>query len=303
MNCKPAYIIILNWNGWQDTVECVKSCCGLSYTNFKILVVDNGSTDNSEAILRAELKGVSVLQTGANLGFAGGNNAGIRYALEDGAEYVWLLNNDTVVDCNALSALVEVAASDESIGVLGSKILFYDIPDHLNTAGGSINWKTGQPSLIGFREKDDCRFDEIREVDTVSGCSLFIKRKVIENIGLMDERFFLYFEETDWVVRARNRGYRIVFVPHSKIWHKVSVAVGGHESPSMKYYMTRNNLLFMKKNVDAKKYRYFLANYLLNLMPREIMRMALKTKDNRILKVKAILMGLAHYFSGRFGRY
>jgi GT2 family glycosyltransferase len=303
VNHKPAYIIILNWNGLKDTMDCVESCRELLFPEFKIVVVDNGSTDGSETILRAELKDVTVVQTGANLGFAGGNNVGIRYALGEGAEYIWLLNNDTVVDSDALSALIDVAASDDSIGVLGSKTFFYDNPDRLNTAGGSINWKTGQPSLIGYGEKDDGRFDKIREVDTVSGCSLFIKREVIEDIGLMDERFFLYFEETDWVVRAHRAGYKVVYVPGSKIWHKVSAAVGGHESPLMKYYMTRNNLLFMKNNADEKTYRHFLLNYLLNLMPRELMRMLFKNKNKRVLKAKAMLLGLLHYFSGRFGQF
>src|SRR5664279_2479168 len=100
---KLTYIILLNWNGWQDTIACVESCRKLSYPNFRILIVDNGSTDNSEAILRERLPDIELLQTGANLGFAGGNNVGIRHALAQGADYVWLLNNDTVVDAEALS--------------------------------------------------------------------------------------------------------------------------------------------------------------------------------------------------------
>ncbi len=306
MSAKSCWVIILNWNGWQDTVECVRSCLDLTSSDFQILVVDNGSTDNSEAMLRSRLAGldrVSILQTGGNLGFAGGNNVGIRHALSQGADYLWLLNNDTVVDRAALSALVDAAAADHAIGILGSKICFYDRPDHLNTAGGSINWKTGQPSLIGYGEKDDGRFDRLREVDTVSGCSLFIKREVVEKIGLMDERFFLYFEESDWVVRAGKAGYKVVYAPGSKVLHKVSASTGGHESPDMKYYMTRNNMLFMKKNTDDKSYRLFLLNYLFNLMPREFLRMGLKNKKQRVLKMKAIVLGLIHYFQGRFGRF
>src|SRR6266568_5938037 len=123
---KLSYIIILNWHGWQCTIECVESCKKLSYLNFRILVVDNGSTDGSEAILRERFPDVELLQTGANLGFAGGNNVGIRYALEQGAEYVWLLNNDTTVDADALSALVRMAEGDTKIGMAGSKILYHD---------------------------------------------------------------------------------------------------------------------------------------------------------------------------------
>jgi len=198
MKRESCFIIILNWNGWSDTAECVESCLCLQGDAFRIVIVDNSSTDGSCEILQLRFPGITIIRNSENLGFAGGNNVGIRYALENGAEYIWLLNNDTTVAPDALSHLLSAAAEMKQGGIFGGKILFSDTPGIINSAGGRINRITGQPSLTGYGERDDGRFDETREVETVSGCSFFIRSETVRNTGLMDERFFLYFEETDW---------------------------------------------------------------------------------------------------------
>lgn len=171
MKEKLVYLIVLNWNGWKDTVECIDSCLKLTYTNFRILIVDNGSTDNSESILRECFPSVEFIQTGENLGFAGGNNVGIRYALEQGAVYVWLLNNDTVVDSKALDELLKVAESDDKIGIVGSKIYYYDKPDILWFAGGVITSLAKLVQHIGVNKKDSQVHNENMDVDFITGAA------------------------------------------------------------------------------------------------------------------------------------
>lgn len=295
------HILILNYNGWKDTIECVDSCLKLRYCNAKIIIVDNDSSDGSEAILREAFPDVELIQTGGNLGYAGGNNVGIRHALANGADYVWLLNNDTKVDPAALDEMLEVAQDDGTVGMVGPKILLYSRPDHLNCVGSTINLLTGQPSLIGLGEKDDGRFDDIREMDTLSGCSLLVRRELIDSVGLLDDRFFLFYEETDWILRAKRAGYRMLYAPKARIWHKVSASVGGHQSPLMLYYMIRNNPLLMRKNVGVIAFAVFLLTYLCLVIPKKIINVLIFNKVKRYQKLKAILKGLSHYFCGRFG--
>lgn len=247
------HIILLNWNGWRDTVECVDSCRSLAYPNFRIVIVDNGSTDSSEVILRERFPSIEVIQTGANLGFAGGNNVGILHALQNGADYVWLLNNDTVVEPGTLSALVRVANEHSRIGMVGSKIFYNDNPSILWYAGAVLD--PCRPHLLhhrGLREVDRGQYDEICETGYVTGCSLLASRGMIEEIGLLEEELFLYFEDSDWNVRAKSAGWKIMYAPESLVYHKISASIGGADSPQMLYYTARNLLYFVKRNYPDK---------------------------------------------------
>lgn len=297
------HIVILNWNGWKDTLECVESCLQLRYPDFRILIVDNASSDGSEAMLREHLPHVDIVQSGSNLGYAGGNNIGIRYALAQGAEYVWLLNNDTKVDAAALEEMVRVAKVDTTVGMVGPKILLYSRPGHLNCIGSTINLTTGQPSLIALGEEDDGRFDDVHEMDTLSGCSLLVGRDVIDAVGLMDERFFLFYEETDWILRAKRAGFKMMYVPKARIWHKVSASVGGHQSPLMLYYMMRNNPLLMRNNVGTSAFARFLVIFICLVVPKKIVNVLVFNRQQRYQKVRAIVKGVSHYFRGQFGAY
>lgn len=239
-------IVILNWNGWRDTLECVESCRGLTWPNFRIVLVDNGSTNGSEERLRSQLPDVDVIQSGSNLGFAGGCNVGIRYALNSGADLVWLLNNDAVTDHEALTRLVEAMEGDASAGIAGSKIYYYDDPLRIWFAGGL--WEKGRLRLRhrGAQQLDKGQFDRICEMGSVSGCSMLIRAAVIQAIGLMDESYFLYWEDVEWCARAAEHHYRVLFVPDSHIWHKVS-ASAGQRSFSQYYYWTRNGFAFLRR--------------------------------------------------------
>ncbi len=291
---KLVYIIILNWNGFKDTIECVKSCSKLTYSHFRILVVENGSTDNSETVLREHFPNIEIIQTGSNLGFAGGNNVGIRHALTQGAEYVWLLNNDTTVDEDALPALVGTAESDLSIGMVGSKILLYDKQETIWFAGAlHTPDRPYRPLHRGFLEKDRGQYDETVETCFITGCSLLVKRKLIEDIGVLAEELFLYFEDTDWCTRAKAGNWRLMYSPPSRVFHKVSISVGGAESPLMFYYSARNLLYFVKRHFPDMFYR---------ALAHDVFEFVLvNIKKGRMTAAMAALKGIVDFFMARTG--
>ncbi len=251
------YIIILNWNRWQDTIECVESCLKLTYTNFRILIVDNGSTDNSESILRERFPSVEFVQTGENLGFAGGNNAGIRRALEQGADYIWLLNNDTVVEPDSLSELMKVAEIGERIGIVGSKVYYYDEPQKIWFAGGIWDKYRSFTSHRGINEVDTGQYDGISTVGFISGCSLLARSLMIKEIGMMKEDYFLYWEDVDWNATAAEQGWKILFAPRSRIRHKVSSSTND-KSRLQSYYFMRSGLLFFQRHAPLRTMPFFL---------------------------------------------
>jgi len=240
-------VLILNWNGLADTLACLESVRRLvDYLAYEVVVVDNGSSDGSPAIIRQRFPEVMVIENEENLGYAGGNNVGLRYALAQGADYALLLNNDTEVAPDFLSRLVKAANADPIVGAAGPTILYYDSPTVIWSAGGAIDWRRGQTRMMELDEKDVGHSRaEPREVDFVSGCALLVRREVLKQVGLLDERFFLYYEEVEWCVRARQAGFRIVHVPEARIWHRISPQAQA-DSPLVHYYMTRNRLLFLR---------------------------------------------------------
>jgi len=250
-------IIILNWNGKKDTIECVESVRNLSYPNYEILIVDNGSTDGSQEAFRQKYPDITLIENPKNLGFAEGNNIGMRYALKSGSDYILLLNNDTTVDQIFLDELIKWAEMDEKVGILGPKIYFYHEPKRIWFLGANINLWTGRISYIGRNQIDRGQFEDIKEVDYVAGCAILVKREVIEKIGLLDKRYFFYYEDTDWCARAKKAGYSVIFVPEAKIWHKIGASSGKIEGFSL-YYSMRNRFLFMKKHSTEIQFLSFL---------------------------------------------
>jgi GT2 family glycosyltransferase len=248
MKNEKVAIVILNWNKKDDTAECLASLGNISYADTVTLVVDNGSTDGSAAFIKKAYPRVILLENGRNLGYAGGNNAGIRYALEHYRPgYVLVLNNDTIVDREFLDGLVRALESDDNAGIAGPKVRFYHDPEKINAAGARLVWPLGIAKNIGIGEHDDDRFNAGREVDCIYGCGFLIKSQVIEEVGLLDENFFILLEETDWCLRTRKAGYRILYVPDSVIYHKEGIS-GRTQTPASVYYGHRNRLLLIKKN-------------------------------------------------------
>jgi GT2 family glycosyltransferase len=238
-------IVVLCYNGVADTVACLESLQRLDYPRADVLIVDNASQDGTPAIIRDRFPDVQVLETGANLGYAAGNNAGLRYALDHGYDYALLLNNDTIVESRLISALVEATEADSRIGVVGPKILYHDRPDVIWSAGGLIDWRRGTSAMRGLDSRDHGQFDESLDMDFVTGCALMIRRAAIESAGLIDERFGMYYEETEWCVRIARAGWRIVYAPEGKLWHKIKPN-DQDWSPRVTYYMARNRLLFLR---------------------------------------------------------
>jgi GT2 family glycosyltransferase len=248
--CPKVAIVILNWNGLQDTLECLESLKTIVYPNCVIVVIDNGSKGNDAEIIKEKFGDfVFVIEEETNLGFTGGCNVGIRWALHSGAKYVLLLNNDVVVDVNFLTELVNVAQNDVQIGIVGPKAYYYDQPKKIAYAGGgNVNFWTGNVSFIGKNATDDGRFDNIAEVDFVGGSALLIKEETIKRIGLLNEMYFAYYEETEWCTKARKAGFKVVYVPKARIWDK---GPKRRKSELAMYYMTRNRFLFVKRNSSS----------------------------------------------------
>ena len=244
---KKVTIIILNWNGKEDTIECLESLKHITYPNYEILLVDNGSTDGSVECFRERYPVMEIIENGENLGFAEGNNVGIRRAMDDGADYVLLLNNDTVVDPEFLGELVKVAEGDEEIGVVGPKIYYYDEPNKIHYGGGKINWWIGRPyhCLINTIDSDNF-INDAEDVDFVTGCCMLLNVQINNDI-FFDEKYFAYFEDADLCVRLQRSGYKLVYNPNSKIWHKISRS-SGLQSEFYNYHFGRNRILFMKKH-------------------------------------------------------
>ena len=221
--------IVLNWNGWKDTIGCLNALQGSSYPIFETIVIDNGSTDDSVQHIRDAHPDIELIESGENLGFARGNNIGIRKALARGADFVWLLNNDTVPDCQALAALVEKAKSDNRIGAIASVCYFADSPDTVQAwAGGRVNLWIGYPDIASC-PKDDSWFEWL------NATSLLLDRRALEDAGLLDERFFLYWEDVEIGLRLRKHHWKLAAAPDSRILHKVNASTGGNKATLTKY--------------------------------------------------------------------
>lgn len=248
-------VIILNWNGVADTLECLASLRQLAYPNFSVLVVDNGSADQSETIIRRTHPDITLLQTGANLGYAGGNNAGIRQVLRENPDYVLLLNNDTVVAPDFLDLLVDAAERNPAGGFFGPAVLTLEEPPRVIAIGGA-NWDSKRCAFRNLGKNKplpDGSESSVIPVDYPTGCSLLVRRQVFDVIGLMDERFFLTFEESDWCFRGREAGFLSYAVPAARVQHKVSASFGGAQSPLMRYFMTRNVLHWARRHLSRRE--------------------------------------------------
>ncbi|MCL4310760.1 MAG: glycosyltransferase family 2 protein [Actinomycetota bacterium] len=333
-------IVIVNWNGWKDTIECLTTVFQNGYPNYQVIVVDNDSSDGSieqikmwaEGKIQVNSKFVEcntgsrpipyieydgftaerggllerenelygrldkcishpliLIQTGENLGFAGGNNVGIRcvFARDENA-YFWLLNNDTVIKSDALQCLVSVAEDDESVGIIGSKILFYHNPDVIQAAGGGVLFPLiGRFKYVGGRKRDGDYWNRQFPISYVMGASMLIKGNVLKDIGLLASQYFLGWEETDFCTKAVRNGWKLGYACQSRVWHKNSATVGVN-SASSDYYGTRNSIWFLRKY-----HRYAVPSAtLFGLITKPIVRLWRRQADRIPLLLKAYWDGL-----------
>ncbi|WP_181305432.1 glycosyltransferase family 2 protein [Rufibacter sp. XAAS-G3-1] len=311
-------IIVLHYSNYQDTIECLDNLLKLEYARFSMVVVDNHSPNNSLAYIKTWLlegdftgydlkskveqletfqqhviygKGkdwdsvpsekafLTTIQVGENLGFAGGNNVGIDFALHHfSPDFVWLLNNDTVVAPNSLSELVHQAQAQlgegSNIGIWGSKLLYYHQPDTIQAIGGKLNLTTFTTSHLAQGLKDTpANEEEYPNQDYVVGASLFVCRKFLEEVGLLSEEYFLYFEELDWAKRGQKAGFSLGYVAASKVYHKEGASIGSNSVGRQKsdladYHGIRSKIIFFKKFYPEKSlhlYTWLLASVFLRL--------------------------------------
>jgi hypothetical protein len=297
------YVLILNWNGWKDTIECLESVFRLNYSNYQVIVCDNMSQDSSmehiiewaegienisveidhplaflstppiqkplpfielnqkeeEKIQTEKISNIPLIliQTGANLGFAGGNNVGLRYALKrDDFEFVWLLNNDTVVDPDCLRRMVNYSLSRKRPNTCGSRILFYDDPKVIQALGGAhyYKWRGIASTTLGrYKSANDYIDPAIyeRRLSYITGASWLIPKKFLKEVGLMEEGYFLYFEEIDWCIRGHDK-FELCYADDAFVYHKEGQSIGspsGDKTSSMlsDFYIFRNKLIFTRK--------------------------------------------------------
>lgn len=248
-------IVILNWNNAPDTLACLESVSALDHPNYDVVVVDNGSADDSVELLLSRHPSLELLPTGKNLGYAGGNNVGISRALADGADYVCVLNNDTLVAPEFLSALVGQMEAEPRIGIAGPLVYYTNPPDTIFSAGCEIDWRNGLIHHRGMgvvaKPRDLPDFSLTSDVDALAGCGFLVSRAAITRAGLLNQDYFLNLEDIDWCVRIAFSGYRVRFVPEAVLYHKVSATLG-QNSPANTYYMTRNSLRFFRQYGPSK---------------------------------------------------
>jgi hypothetical protein len=260
---KPlVHIIILNWNGIKDTLECLASIRKINYTNYQVVVVDNGSKNNEGERIKKSYPNIKLIKNKQNLGFTGGNNKGIKFSLRNNAKYILLLNNDTIVTPSFLSPLVEVLENKQKIGAVSPQIL-YPNTNIIWSLGGKIS-TFGVPQMIKKR-KQQIKYPTILKPDYLTGCCILLKSGIIKKIGLLDETFFTTFEDWDYSIRIKRSGSEIITLTSSIIYHKKSASSGveGKDkiTPFLAFYKGRNALTLIKKHFLDFKYTFFILKF------------------------------------------
>jgi GT2 family glycosyltransferase len=289
-------IITINYNQLHHTLELLKSLQQLTYPNVEVVVVDNCSTENPEAAIKAQYPNTRVIVCDKNLGFAGGNNIGIKHSKGD---YLLFLNNDTEVDRGFLEPLVALFENNPQAGAASSKILYYNSGGIIQYAGSTLlNPYTARNRALGWMEKDNGQYDQLRETHLAHGCAMMVPRRVIEKVGVMPELFFLYYEEIDWCESIKRAGFKIYFVPASRVFHKESMSVGKN-STLKTYYLTRNRLLFMRRNSKGATKIISMLFFAFLAFPKNLLTYLLKREMDHVKAFwRACMWNVTHLSNG-----
>lgn len=287
-------IVISNYNGWQDTVQCLESLQKQTYRDFEIILLDDASTNDSVQQLQKHLTENTVfLPQEANVGFAAANNVGMRRALADGCDWVLLLNNDTVAAPDFLETLLRETPAG---AVSCPKMLFLDPPDEIWFAGGELDRATGKVRHLGGHEKDGPAFAEKKQVSFITFCCVLLPRQVIEQVGFLDETLFMYCEDVDYCIRLADAGVPLWFLPDARIWHKAGGSAGGMLSV---YYITRNTLYLTCK---GKSRGYIRARTLPVLIAGAVRYALTKLLGRKKGRSYGAFRGALDFWRGRMGR-
>lgn len=288
-------IVSVQYGHPEVTIDMVKSLRKISYPNIEIIIVDNDSPDEHPEIVKEECPEIIYITSEKNLGFAGGNNLGFKEAK---GKYILMLNNDTEVEPDFLEPLVEKMENDPQIGIVSPKIRFYHTPDTLQYVGYEpINPITQRGGAKGFGEKDTGQYEEDAEASYGHGAAMMVSMDAIQKVGLMADIFFLYYEELDWAHRIRDAGYKIYYVHNSLIYHKESISTGGRVSPLRAYYMTRNRIMYLRRNFSGITFFLALLYQLFVAVPKNAFMIAIKANPKYIRAYNiGVLWHVVHMF-------
>lgn len=266
-------IVTLNWNQTDVTCDFLQSTRAFEYTNYEILVCDMGSDiDPTNRILENEYPNTQVLRSEINMGFTGGNNWGMRHAKGD---YIFIVNNDTVVTPKLLTVLLEPFFLDPAIGVTCPKIRFHHHPNIIQYAGfNPIDLYTGRTTAVGTKEEDKGQHDVSGYTHGAHGCAMMVKKEVIDKVGMFPEKFFIYYEEWDWSARIIKAGYKIYYQAQGLIFHKESITMG-KQSAIKVYYHTRNRILYMRRNTNALQFTFFSLFFIFISTPKAVLKFSI----------------------------
>lgn len=261
-------VIILNWNGLEDTSKCLDSLRQITYPNYEVIVVDNASEGDDVVVLKKNYGDYfNLIENDKNYGYSEGNNIGIRYALEKGADYILILNNDTVVAPGFLDELVSVAEEDGNIGVVGPKLYDMAKPDMLQGAGGKLNWYL-EHRQRGQNKRDRGQFEEVTDVDFIGGSCLLVRKEAIEKAGLLPTDYFLQWDDIDFCTGVRRQEFRCVYAPKAKIWHKLSASFErAGISGTMVARGIKNRILFRRKYLSTPQFLLFTLSFIFIVTP------------------------------------
>jgi len=293
-------IVVLNWNQGTETLACLQSLSHTRFANCSVVVVDNASTDDSLRKIRCAYPHVAILQTAANLGYSGGNNVGIMYALREGADHVLILNSDAVLDPYSVGRSVEVTEMlGDKAGVVGFATYHFDRPDVLHCLG--LN--TGLPGGSFYTPSpEEMTRSAFLPIGSSYGCAMLLTRRLLETVGLFDENFFLVHEELDLCVRAQRAGLAVVGATQARVWHKGSVSFGGEQSPLRLYYVFRNWPLYAKKRFaeqeESERFLEYMKQYRMMIMERAMEYL----RERRLTHAFAVLAAARCAEAGRWGR-
>jgi GT2 family glycosyltransferase len=266
-------IVTINFNQTSVTRDLLLSLQNISYPSIEIIVVDNGSRDTSVQSLKQEFPEINLIVTGKNLGFAGGNNVGLKEAK---GEYLLLINNDVEVTPGFLEPLVAIFQQEPNVGIASPRIVYFDRNELIQYAGAvSINPYTGRGKKLGYLETDTNQYNWVCETELGHGACLLTSRKVMEEVGLLPEVYFLYYEEHDWTEQVKRAGYRVYYVGTSKVYHKESISVGKN-NPIKTYYLVRNRLLYLKRNTRGLTQLSSMLFFFGLAMPKDILKLLLR---------------------------
>lgn len=290
------WIVVLHWQGDDLTRACLESLRSLTYPDYKILLVDNGSPDRSGAALGKEFPEAELLETGSNLGYSGGCNAGINYCLTKGAAWIWLLNNDTKVNPDSLGLLMKLAAETPKAGALGAAVMTGEGNQFATSGAGEIDFIRAKTYL----RKTPPAYLRCLECDWLSGSNLLLRAEALNQVGLFRDDYFLYFEDTELCWRLRAAGWKCLFVPGARVEHAGSASTRGERSYWRAYYYTRNRLLFFVKHARGIARVTSLISMGGHLVRHAIV-LPLRGEHGR-KQLKAEMLGLRDYVKKRFGK-